>query len=111
MCTPIARSFEWGRQADFSPDAVCVGKEVSLTDALVALSMLWKVTIVLIIDEARLVMTSENASATMHALKAARDELNSSKHSGLRIVFMDVDKESLRQLAAAGISRLRCSYG
>ncbi|MNE75605.1 hypothetical protein D3C80_1717810 [compost metagenome] len=101
MCTPIARSFGWGRQADFSPDAVCVGKEVSLTDALVALSMLWKVTIVLIIDEARLVMTSETASATMHALKAARDELNSSKHSGLRIVFMDVDKESLRQLCGS----------
>lgn len=49
-----------GRRVDFSPDAVGVGKEVSLTDALVALSMLWKVTIVLVIDEARFVMTSEN---------------------------------------------------
>ncbi len=84
--------------AEFPADAVGVGKEVSLTDALVALSMLWKVTIVLIIDEARYVMTTENASATMHALKAARDELNSSKHSGLRIVFMDWDKQSLMHL-------------
>lgn len=94
-------ALDGGRWADFSPDAVGVGKEVSLTEALVALSMLWKVTIVLIIDEARFLITSEHASATMHALKAARDELNSSKHSGLRIVFMDVDKESLRQLCGS----------
>lgn len=87
-----------GHLADFSPESVGVGREVSLTDALVALSILLKVTIVLIIDEARFVMTTENASATMHALKAARDELNSSKHSGLRIVFMDWDKQSLMHL-------------
>lgn len=95
------RALDAGHRANFFPDSVGVGREVSLTDSLVALSRLLNVTIVLIIDEARFVMTTENASATMHALKAARDELNSSKHSGLRIVFMDWDKESLMHLCGS----------
>lgn len=37
--------------------------------------------IVLIIDEAQHAITTEAGVATMFALKAARDELNSSRHS------------------------------
>ena len=82
----------------FSLDRVGLGKEVDLTTALVELSDETKKPIVLIIDEAQHAITTEDGVAALFALKAARDELNSSKHHGLRIVCTGSNRDKLAML-------------
>src|SRR6266571_8968773 len=65
-----------GGAVNFDLDRVGLGKDVSLTDALVALSDETKQVIVLIIDEAQHAITTDAGIAALFALKAARDELN-----------------------------------
>ena len=62
------------------------GTGVTLSAALAALSDRLERPIVLVIDEARLAVTSASGNDALFALKAARDELNSSQPHGLRIV-------------------------
>ncbi len=85
-----------------SPDkllgAIGLGADISLADALAALSDEAKRTIVLIVDEAQHAMTTENGRAALFALKAARDEINSSAHHGLRIVATGSNQEKLAML-------------
>ena len=70
----------------FNLDKVGMPDGASLSAALSALSDETQRLIVLIIDEAPHAITSEAGSNALFALKAARDELNSSAHHGLRIV-------------------------
>jgi hypothetical protein len=54
--------------------------------------------IVLIIDEAQHAITTDEGIAALFALKAARDELNSSKHHGLRVVCTGSNRDKLAML-------------
>lgn len=82
----------------FSLDRVGLGNDVSLSTALAALSDETGKTIVLLIDEAQHAITSESGSDALFALKAARDELNSSRHKGLRIVATGSNQDKLAML-------------
>lgn len=82
----------------FDLDRIALGKDISLTDALVALSDETGRMIVLVIDEAQHAITTDAGSATLFALKAARDELNSSRHHGLRIVCTGSNRDKLAML-------------
>jgi hypothetical protein len=83
----------------FSLDRVgLAGGDVSLSSALVALSDETEKTIVLIIDEAQHAITSESGSDALFALKAARDELNSSSYHGLRVVATGSNQDKLAML-------------
>jgi hypothetical protein len=82
----------------FDLDRVGLGKDVSLTDALVALSDDTGQLIVLVIDEAQHAITTDAGIAALFALKAARDELNSSQHHGLRIVCTGSNRDKLAML-------------
>lgn len=82
----------------FSPDRVGLGEGVSLSVALAALSDECKCPIVLIIDEAQHAITSERGNDALFALKAARDEVNSSRHHGLRIVATGSNRDKLAML-------------
>ena len=70
----------------------------SLSATLAALSDEEKKVIVLIIDEAQHAITTAGGSDTLFALKAARDELNSSQHHGLRIVCTGSNQDKLAML-------------
>lgn len=83
---------------NFDLDRVGLGADVSLTEALVALSDETKKTVVLIIDEAQHAITADSGIAALFALKAARDELNSSLHHGLRIVCTGSNRDKLAML-------------
>ncbi|GAC1527681.1 MAG: hypothetical protein NVS2B4_05180 [Ramlibacter sp.] len=87
-----------GGVAAFSLDRVGVGKAVSLSAALSALSDETGQVVVLIIDEAQHAMKSSAGSNALFALKAARDELNSSAHHGLRIVATGSNRDKLAML-------------
>ncbi|MBT2326946.1 ATP-binding protein [Variovorax paradoxus] len=82
----------------FSLDRIGLGKEVSLSWALTALSDETKKPIVLLIDEAQHAITTEAGYDALFALKAARDELNSSEHHGLRIVAIGSNRDKLAML-------------
>ncbi len=82
----------------FSLDRVGLGQGVSLSVALSALSDETGRVIVLIIDEAQHAITSERGGDALFALKAARDELNSSRHKGLRIVATGSNRDKLAML-------------
>ena len=82
----------------FDLDRVGLGKDVSLTDALVALSDETQKIIVLVIDEAQHAITTEAGVSALFALKAARDELNSSQHHGLRVVCTGSNRDKLAML-------------
>ncbi len=83
----------------FSLDRIgLAGGDVSLSSALVALSDETKKTIALIIDEAQHAITSESGTDALFALKAARDELNSSSHHGLRVVATGSNQDKLAML-------------
>ena len=82
----------------FSLDRVGLGKEVSLSAALAALSDETKKPIVLLIDEAQHAITTDAGYDALFALKAARDELNSSEHHGLRIVATGSNRDKLAML-------------
>ena len=83
---------------NFDLDRVGLGEDVSLTDALVALSDETRKMIVLVIDEAQHAITTEPGVAALFALKAARDELNSSQHHGLRVVCTGSNRDKLAML-------------
>ncbi len=82
----------------FSLDRVGLGTQVSMSTALAALSDEIGKTIVLIIDEAQHATASETGNDALFALKAARDELNSSRHNGLRIVATGSNQDKLAML-------------
>lgn len=83
---------------NFNVDRIGLGKDIDLTTALVALSDESQQIIVLMIDEAQHAITTEAGVAALFALKAARDELNSSKHHGLRIVCTGSNRDKLAML-------------
>ena len=87
-----------GGAVNFDLDRVGLGKDVSLTQALEALSDETKQLIVLIIDEAQHAITTDPGIAALFALKAARDELNSSHHHGLRVVCTGSNRDKLAML-------------
>ncbi len=82
----------------FSLDRVGLGNEVSLSSALAALSDEVKAPIALLIDEAQHAITTDGGYEALFALKAARDELNSSLHFGLRIVATGSNRDKLAML-------------
>jgi len=82
----------------FTLDKVGLAKGVSLSSALAALSDEARAMTVLIVDEAQHAITSELGANALFALKAARDELNSSAHHGLRIVATGSNRDKLAML-------------
>jgi len=92
----------------FSLDRVGLGEGVSLSAALAALSDETGRVIVLIVDEAQHAITSERGNDALFALKAARDELNSSRHKGLRVVATGSNRDKLAMLRN---SRDQAFYG
>lgn len=82
----------------FSLDKVGLAKGITLTAALTALSDETQAMTVLIIDEAQHAITSTSGSNALFALKAARDELNSSAHHGLRVVATGSNRDKLAML-------------
>jgi hypothetical protein len=82
---------------DFSLDRIGLGREISLVQALEALSDHVQTPIVLLIDEAQHAITSQAGSDAMFALKAARDELNT-VHHGLRLVCTGSNRDKLAML-------------
>jgi hypothetical protein len=87
-----------GGAMNFDLDRIGLGRDVSLTEALSALSDETKQMIVLIIDEAQHAITTDAGIAALFALKAARDELNSSQHHGLRVVCTGSNRDKLAML-------------
>lgn len=81
-----------------SLEHVGLGGGVSLSVALAALSDECRCPIVMIIDEAQHALTSQSGNDALFALKAARDELNSSRHFGLRIVATGSNRDKLAVL-------------
>ena len=79
-------------------DRVGLGTDVSLASALAALSDATRQPIVLIIDEAQHAITTQAGSNALFALKAARDELNSSRHHGLRVIATGSSRDKLAML-------------
>lgn len=82
----------------FAMDRVGLGDGVSLSNAFAALSDETGQTIVLIIDEAQHAITTDSGNDALFALKAARDELNSSRHKGLRVVATGSNQDKLAML-------------
>lgn len=87
-----------GGAVNFDLDRVGLSKDISLTDALVALSDEIEQVIVLVIDEAQHAITTDAGIAALFALKAARDELNSTHHHGLRLVCTGSNRDKLAML-------------
>lgn len=83
---------------DFSLDRIGIGKDVTLAQALAALSDEVKKPVVIVIDEAQHALTSQAGMDSLFALKAARDELNSSAHFGLRLVCTGSNRDKLAML-------------
>lgn len=77
---------------------VGLGADVSLAAALAELSDATRQPIVLIIDEAQHAITTQAGSNALFALKAARDELNSSRHHGLRVIATGSSRDKLAML-------------
>lgn len=98
----LAKSFGIGggkiAGVEFSLDRIGLGKEVSLVQALSALSDSTRQVIVLIIDEAQHAITTSSGSDAMFSLKSARDELNSHQHHGLRVVCTGSNRDKLAML-------------
>lgn len=82
----------------FSLDKIGLGSQVSLSQALAALSDEVRAPIVIIIDEAQHAITTTGGYDALFALKAARDELNSSAHHQLRIVATGSNRDKLAML-------------
>jgi hypothetical protein len=75
-----------------------LGTGVSLSDALAELSDELQRPIVLIIDEAQHAIVSDKGYDALFALKAARDELNSTAHFGLRVIATGSNRDKLAML-------------
>ncbi|MFZ4625392.1 MAG: ATP-binding protein [Rhodoferax sp.] len=76
-------------------DKIGVGQGETLSRALQALSLETRRLIVMVVDEAQHAQTTEAGNAAMYALKAARDELNSSAFSGFRLVATGSNRDKL----------------
>ncbi len=76
-------------------DQVGIGQGETLSKALQALSKETHKPIVMIVDEAQHAQTSDGGNAAMFALKAARDELNSSAYSGFRLIATGSNRDKL----------------
>lgn len=102
VITKIARSAGMEKVnvggVSFSLDSVGLGKGVSISQALAALSDEVKKPIAFVIDEAQHAMTTSGGADALFALKAARDELNSSAHHGLRLVATGSDRAKLSMM-------------
>ena len=72
--------------------------DLTLTEALVELSDKTKKKIVLIIDEVQHSLTSSNGENALFALKAARDEVNSSLHHGMIVLGTGSNQDKLASL-------------
>jgi hypothetical protein len=83
---------------EFSLERIGIGKDVTLAQALAVLSDEVKQPIVIVIDEAQHALTSPEGMDSLFALKAARDELNSSAHHGLRLVCTGSNRDKLAML-------------
>lgn len=79
-------------------DKLGLEKGISLSAALAALSDEAGKPIVLIIDEAQHAITTQGGANALFALKAARDELNSSLYHGLRVVATGSNQDKLAML-------------
>ena len=86
---------------DFDVAKVGLGTGITLAAALAELSDRLKAPIVLMIDEAQHAATTDGGNNALFALKAARDELNSSAHHGLRIVATGSSRPKLALLRAS----------
>jgi hypothetical protein len=95
-------------RAELAKQKVGLPAGISLSSALAALSDEIQTTIVLIIDEAQHALTTANGSNTLFALKAARDELNSTAHFGLRVVATGSNRDKLTMLRSG---REQAFYG
>lgn len=86
--------------AGFQFDLSSVEQKHRLTysESLSMLSDAIKLPIVLIIDEVQHAITTEKGSNALFALKAARDELNSSSHYGFRLVATGSSRDKLAML-------------
>jgi hypothetical protein len=82
----------------FALDRIGLGDGISLSNAFAALSDETGQIIVLIIDEAQHAITTDSGNDALFALKAARDELNSSRHKGLRVVATGSNQDKLAML-------------
>lgn len=78
-----------------SIDKIGLGQGETLSRALQALSNETQRAIVMVVDEAQHAQTTEAGNAAMYALKAARDELNSSAFSGFRLVATGSNRDKL----------------
>ena len=85
----------------FDVAKVGLGTGIPLAAALATLSDRLEKPIVLMIDEAQHAATTEGGNNALFALKAARDELNSSAHHGLRIVATGSSRPKLALLRAS----------
>ena len=72
--------------------------DLTLTEALVELSDKAKKKIVLIIDEVQHSLSSSNGENALFALKAARDEVNSSRHHGMVLLGTGSNQDKLASL-------------
>ncbi|CRM80087.1 hypothetical protein [Pseudomonas sp. 37 R 15] len=97
VIAPRLETISVGR-VNFNVNTIGLGEEIDLTKAFAALSDESKKLIVLIIDETEHAITTDEGVAALFALKAARDELNSSKHYGLRIVCIGSNQDKLAML-------------
>lgn len=79
-------------------DRVGLGADVSLAAALAELSDATRQPIVLIIDEAQHAISTPAGANALFALKAARDELNGSRHHGLRVIATGSSRDKLAML-------------
>ncbi len=104
VITRLARSAGMEKVAvgglSFSLDRIGLGDGISLSTALAEFSDEVKRPIALVIDEAQQAIVSEKGNDALFALKAARDELNSSRHFGLRIVATGSNRDKLAMLRA-----------
>ena len=85
-----------GLQVDMTK--VGVGSGETISKGLSVLSDATKVIIVLVIDEAQHAMTTQKGADSLFALKAARDELNSSRHHGFRLIATGSNSDKLALL-------------
>lgn len=82
----------------FTLDKLGLAQGISLSAALSALSDDVQTPIVLVIDEAQHAITTDGGTNALFALKAARDELNSTRHKGLRVVATGSNQDKLAML-------------
>ena len=103
-----SRLLKWARKGglgkvklgglEFDIDKVGIGGSTTYSAALAELSDATQRPVVLIIDEVQQALTSNIGAATLFALKAARDQLNSSAHHGFRLIATGSNRDKLSLL-------------